>query len=70
MLTEKIDKPCDLPKQCLISRDAHPLRVHVLPEQTRFDLFVLLVDDSVVLVVLLDPITSPQRIDDMLRLGR
>lgn len=69
-LTKQEEEPGALAEQSLIPRDPHPLRIHVVPEEARLRLFILLVVDIVILVVPLDPVASPERVHDMLSFSR
>ena len=64
--TEEEENPDDLSKSGLITRHTESMWVQVVPKEGGFCLLVLHVVDSLVLVVLLNPVTSPERIDDML----
>lgn len=65
-LTKEEDNPHDLSKRGLVSRNTEPMGIQVIPERPRLRLFVLHIIDVLVLVIPLDPIASPEGVDDML----
>jgi hypothetical protein len=69
-LTEEEDDPDSNLESRLISRYAHPFRVDMIPEAPRFGPLILNVVDIVIIVVPLDPVAPPERVDNVLSFGR